>query len=108
MGGTYKRNFEGDYHCTPREVKAMLRDQADESPDMKVLEDQSIEDLDKDSIKFYRVSYDVRHEGAAWTKLTDEEFLVKIGAASKKTSDKKIHPTAAGVWTRILNYHGVS
>lgn len=97
MGGTFKRNWEGDYHCTPREVKAMLRDQAEQSPDMKVLENQEMEDLDYESIKLYRVSYNNRHEGNSWTKLPDDEFLIKIGAASKKTSDKKIHPTAAGL-----------
>ena len=97
MGGTFKRNWEGDYHCTPREIKAMLRDQAEESPDMKVLENHDIEDLDKDSIKSYRIRYNTRHDGTSWTKLSNEEFLVKIGAASKRTTDHKIHPTAAGL-----------
>lgn len=97
MGGTFKRNWEGDYHCTPREVKAMLRDQAEESPDMKVLEDQDMEDLDYDSIKIYRSTYNAYHPSGAWQKLSDDEFLVKLGAASKKTRDGKIHPTAAGL-----------
>lgn len=26
IGGSFKRNYEGDYHCTDEEVKAMLRD----------------------------------------------------------------------------------
>ena len=26
LTGTYKRNFEGDYHCTEAEVRQMLRD----------------------------------------------------------------------------------
>ncbi len=97
MGGTFKRNWEGDYHCTLREVKAMLRDQAEESPDMKVLEDQDMEDLDYDSIKIYRSTYNAYHSSGAWQKLSDDEFLVKLGAASKKTRDGKIHPTAAGL-----------
>ena len=42
MNGTYLRNGEGDYHCTKAEVKAMLRDQTEETADMKVLEDMEI------------------------------------------------------------------
>lgn len=97
MGGTFKRNWEGDYHCTPREIKAMLRDQAEESPDMKVLENKKIEDLDQESIRSYRIRYNTRHDGTAWTKLSDDQFLVKIGAASEETSDHMVHPTAAGL-----------
>ena len=29
--GTYRRNWEGDYHCTQAEIKAMLRDQPEET-----------------------------------------------------------------------------
>ena len=29
--GTFRRNWEGDYHCTQAEVKAMLRDQPEET-----------------------------------------------------------------------------
>lgn len=97
MKFTFKRNGEGDYHCTQREINAMLRDQADDSPDMKVLENKSIDDFDKESIKAYRIRYNTKHDGAAWTKLPDDEFLVVIGAASKETSDGKMHPTAAGL-----------
>ena len=32
FGGTFRRNWEGDYHCTREEVKAMLRDQAEDNP----------------------------------------------------------------------------
>ena len=75
----------------------MLRDQARTSPDMKVLEDEEISDFDADSIRVYRRRYEARHENGAWTKLPDDQFLVKIGAASTKTKDGKIHPTAAGL-----------
>ena len=95
MRGTFKRNWEGDYHCTKREIKAMLRDQAENSPDMKVLDIKRMEDLDPESILDYRIRYNTRHNGTAWTKLPDDEFLVRIGAASRETEDGEIHPTAA-------------
>ena len=31
--GTFRRNFEGDYHCTRLQVKAMLRDQTERTMD---------------------------------------------------------------------------
>ena len=33
--GTFRRNFEGDYHCTRLQVKAMLRDQTERTMDGK-------------------------------------------------------------------------
>jgi len=95
FAGTFKRNWEGDYHCTKREVLAMLRDQADDTPDMKILEDYSISDFDKSSIRAYRVRYNTRHDNHPWTQLLDDEFLVRIGAA--KDYKGKIVPTAAGL-----------
>ena len=95
FGGTFKRNWEGDYHCTKREVLAMLRDQTDDTPDMKALQDLSIADFDKESVKEYRRRYDLRHEDGAWTKLPDGEFLIRVGAAKK--IDGKTYPTAAGL-----------
>ena len=43
--GTFRRNWEGDYHCTPGEVRAMIRDQTEQTMDMKILEDWSVSDL---------------------------------------------------------------
>lgn len=43
--GTFRRNWEGDYHCTPSEIRAMLRDQTEQTMDMKILEDWSVSDL---------------------------------------------------------------
>ena len=38
--GTFRRNWEGDYHCTPSEVRAMLRDQTEQTMDMELLPGQ--------------------------------------------------------------------
>ena len=42
FGGTFRRNWEGDYHCTPSEVKSMLRDQTEDTMDMKILENMPV------------------------------------------------------------------
>ena len=39
FSGSYRRNWEGDYHCTPAEVRGMLRDVPEETADMKIVEE---------------------------------------------------------------------
>lgn len=95
--GSFKRTNEGDYHCTHDEVQAMLRDQSRQTMDMKVLENLDISVLDQESVKAYRSWFNNEHQGNAWTKLSDEEFLERIGAASDDTKDRKMHPTSAGL-----------
>ena len=95
--GTYRRDGEGDYHCSREAILEMLRDQTEDTPDMKVLENKEIKDLDQDSIRSYRIRYNASHEGHPWASLPDDEFLVQIGAASDETTDRRIHPTAAGL-----------
>ena len=48
--GSFKRNNEGDYHCTEAEVKAMLRDQTRLTMDMKVLVNMELSDFEKESV----------------------------------------------------------
>ena len=55
--GTYRRDYTGDYHCTRLQVKAMLRDQTDETLDMKVLDEVPLEDLNYETVHAYRNSH---------------------------------------------------
>jgi len=57
FGGSFRRNGEGDYHCTKSEVLAMLRDQPEDTADMKVLVNVDIEKLDMESVHGYRNSH---------------------------------------------------
>jgi len=93
FGATFRRDHEGDYHCTEAEVKAMIRDGADETPDQRVLNRKL--DFDKETVKAYRTRYKSKHENSAWNELNDEEFLIQIGAADDEGDT--IHPTAAGL-----------
>ncbi len=95
--GTFRRNGEGDYHCTKAEVRAMLRDQTEETSDMKVLEDMEISDLNMETVHVYRNRHTVYRSEHVWGGLTDEEYLERIGAARRVKTDRKIHPTAAGL-----------
>lgn len=97
MSGTFRRNGEGDYHCTKAEVKAMLRDQTEETSDMKVLEDMEISDLNMETVHAYRNRHMAYRSEHVWEGLTDEEYLERIGAAKRAKNDRKLHPTAAGL-----------
>lgn len=97
FSGTYRRNYEGDYKCTPSEVKAMLRDQPEDTMDMKVLEDFELSDLDANTIAKFRKRHMVLRAGHVWEELEDATYLERIGAASYAKQDGKLHPTAAGL-----------
>ena len=75
----------------------MLRDQAEETMDMEVLEEAEIEDLNQDSIRGYRNSHKSFKPGHPFERLDDKEYLRVIGAAGFSKDDKKLHPTAAGM-----------
>ena len=95
--GTFRRNHEGDYHCSAEEVKSMLRDQSDTTQDSLMLENLLVNDLNQESIHRYRILFNNLKPGHIWAKLEDDEFLLKIGAARKSQDDGKIHPTLGGL-----------
>ena len=95
--GSYKRNHEGDYHCSKEEIKAMLRDQADTPQDALMLETHTLDSLNQDSIRSYRTLFNNLKPDHIWAKLGLEEFLIKIGAAKKSQVDGKVHPTLGGL-----------
>ncbi|MCM1542377.1 MAG: putative DNA binding domain-containing protein [Blautia sp.] len=95
--GTYRRNWEGDYHCTPAEVKAMLRDQTEETMDMKILEDMQMDVLNRETVHAYRNRHMAYRREHVWEQLSDEDYLERIGAARVLSADNQLHPTAAGL-----------
>ena len=97
FGGTFRRNGEGDYHCTASEVRAMLRDQTEATADMKVLDDMEISDLNMETVHAYRSRHMAVKPDHVWSKLTDEAYLEQIGAVRRSRVDKKLHPTGAGL-----------
>lgn len=96
FGGTFRRNFEGDYHCSREEVKAMLRDQTDDTYDMVVLDSAKLSDFNKETIRSYRNRHQILKSGHPFEGYTDEEYLEAIGAAAED-NDGTLRPTAAGM-----------
>ena len=94
---TYRRTYSGDYKCTRLQVKAMLRDQTENTVDMDVLEDAEMSNLNTETIQGYRNRHRTLKAGHPFERLNDAEYLRSIGAAAISKEDKRLHPTAAGM-----------
>ena len=94
--GTFRRNGEGDYRCPRESVLAMLRDQSREPSDGAVAEELTVADLNAESVRRYHTLLSNLKPDHVWTRLPDEELLVKIGAAVRGR-DGMIRPTVAGL-----------
>ena len=104
FGGCYRRDWEGDYHCSKAEIKGMLRDAADETEDMKIVEQFDISAIDTESLKGFRNHHKSYRPEHVFNNLPDEEYLERIGAAGYG-EDGKLHPTTAGLLMFGEEYH---
>ena len=48
--GSFKRNHEGDYHCTEMEVRAMIRDANEDGNDGGLLDGFTLDDIDANTL----------------------------------------------------------
>ena len=96
LSGTYRRNGEGDYHCTKADVQAMLRDAVAKTQDMLVLESMDLSVFDYESVSRYRLRMKSHRPDHVWEGLKDDEFLYKLGAVGRG-EDGQLHPTGAGL-----------
>lgn len=97
MKGSYKRNHEGDYHCTEDEVKAMLRDASDSGIDGGLLDGFSMEDIDLNTLKAYRIEYEHHNPDHVWNSLEDKEFLRNLGGYTIDRATRREGLTTAGL-----------
>lgn len=104
FGGCYRRDWEGDYHCSKAEIKGMLRDAADETEDMKIVEQFDISAIDTESLKGFRNHHKSYRPEHVFNNLPDDEYLERIGAAGFG-EDGKLHPTTAGLLMFGEEYH---
>lgn len=95
--GTYRRNGEGDYHCSPDEILAMIRDASNTPLDDAVLAEFSLKALSEESVSRYRSNLAAVRPNHPWLNLEYEEFLVKLNAAGRLAGDTELHPTRAGL-----------
>lgn len=91
--GSYRRDGEGDYHCSADEVRAMLRDRDDAPADLAVLSGRNRSDLSSDTLRQFRLLMAMRQPEHPCNYLPDEGFLPAVGI----TGPEGLHPTLAGL-----------
>jgi ATP-dependent DNA helicase RecG len=79
IGGTFKRNYEGDYRCTEIEVRQMLRDAGEDPADGRILEGFTIEDLDTEALMAYRNRFSSRDPDHPFLAKSDRDLLESLG-----------------------------
>ena len=97
MSGTFKRNFEGDYHCKEAEVAAMFRDSKDDGNDGGLLDGYTMEDIDPDTLKAYRIRFATTNPDHVWNKDDDQTFLRNLGGYAIDRRTKQEGLTVAGL-----------
>lgn len=94
--GSFRRNGEGDYHCTSEELKALVRDGGEEI-DRLVLEEFELGSLCEETVASYRNAFQALRQNHPWNRLTDSDFLMRIGAIGRGGCTHQLHPTRAGL-----------
>ena len=95
--GTFKRNYEGDYHCSEDEIKAMIRDSLDDGNDGILIKYYTMDDIDAVSLRNYRNEFENRNLDHAYNQLNDKDFLRQLGglATDRETGNENL--TMAGL-----------
>lgn len=79
MNGSFKRNYEGDYHCTEDDVKAMIRDANDSGNDSVLMENYTMDDIDANTLAAYRNRFRTANMDHVWNDYSDKDFLLNMG-----------------------------
>ena len=97
MKGSFRRDHEGDYHCTEDEVKAMLRDASDSGNDGGLLSGYTMDDIDLNALRSYRIEFEHRNPEHVWNGDDDQTFLRNMGGYTIDRASGKGWLTTAGL-----------
>lgn len=95
--GTYRRNFEGDYHCSLEEVALMMRDSSLVTDDNRLLTELDMTVFCPETVKAYRNIFNLIRPQHLWNHEDDTMFLRRIGAVREDKDTGRFHPTVAGL-----------
>lgn len=95
----FKRNHEGDYQCTPDNVRRMYADaDVEHTRDSRILPEFTIEeDIDNESLQQYKRIVSSHSPSHPWLSLSDKELLKKLGGYRADKREKKEGLTIAGL-----------
>ena len=95
--GTFKRNHEGDYHCTEQELKMMLRDANEAGNDRMILEYYTMDDIDIPTLESYRIMFKTDNPDHVWNDLDHKDFLMQLGGYAFDRKERIEGLTMAGL-----------
>lgn len=95
--GTYRRNHEGDYHCSLEEVSLMMRDSSLVTDDNRLLTELDMTVFCPETVKAYRNIFKLIRSQHLWNHEDDTMFLRRIGAVREDKDTGRFHPTVAGL-----------
>ena len=95
--GTFKRNHEGDYHCTEQELKMMLRDANEAGNDRMILEYYTMDDIDIPTLESYRIMFKTDNPDHVWNDLDHKDFLMQLGGYAIDRKERIEGLTMAGL-----------
>lgn len=96
--GTYKRNYEGDYRCSRREVSRMFADADEQHPsDCRILKNYTIDDIDMETVQAYRQKFSISSPDHPWLTLSVLDLLKKLGGYRKDRETGEEGFTVAGL-----------
>lgn len=97
MNGSFKRNYEGDYHCTEDDVKAMVRDANDSGSDSVLIENYGMDDIDPATLTAYRNRFRTSNPDHLWNDCDDKTFLQNMGGYIKNRNTGREGLSLAGL-----------
>jgi divergent AAA domain protein len=89
--GTYQRRSEGDFRCTPSEVRRMYADSALAHPaDSRILRNFTWDDIDLSSVKQYRLLFAQTKPSHPWITKDDQGLMEMLGGyrSDRETGEK--------------------
>ena len=96
--GTYRRDLDGDYHCSREEINSMFSDANIADPvDGRIMEHYGKGDLDSTSIMQYRRKFEQWNPDHVWNTLPEDQFLEKINVFRKDRKTGEYGLTYAGL-----------
>lgn len=95
--GSFKRNHEGDYHCTEQELRMMVRDANEAGNDRMFLEDYTMDDIDIPTLEKFRMMFKTNNPEHIWNGLDHKDFLIQLGGYTMNRKDHTEGLTMAGL-----------
>lgn len=94
---SYKRTFEGDAHLTDEDLGMMVRDAFSGDNDFTIMEHYDMRHVDQETLRKYRVAFNLKNVGHVFSDLEDKDFLIQLGGYAIDEVSGKEGLTMAGV-----------